>query len=140
MQGGPTTAMVRPTRLQRFASLVTRWLDPLIRPVAGHLPGFAELTHVGRRSGRVYRTPLNVFRRGDRVIIVLTYGSDAQWVRNVLAAGTCEIRMRGRNRRLVEPRLSVDPELRALPWLPRTIERANRASEILTLRIAGPGD
>ena len=80
------------TRLQGFASVVTRWFDPLVRPFAGFLPTFCILTHVGRRSSRVYRTPLNVFRRGDRVVFALTYGSGAEWVRNVLAAGECEIR------------------------------------------------
>jgi deazaflavin-dependent oxidoreductase (nitroreductase family) len=129
-----------PPRLRRLASFVTHWVDPLLRPLAGVLPGFGELAHVGRRSGQVHRTPLNVFRRGDAVVIVLTYGSGSQWVKNVLAAGECRIRMRGRGYRLVEPRVSVDPELRALPWLPRVIERANRASEVLTMRIAGPAD
>ena len=28
---------------------------------AARLPGFGILTHVGRKSGRVYRTPVNVF-------------------------------------------------------------------------------
>ena len=32
--------------------------------LAGHGP-FVELEHVGRRSGRVYRVPLNAFRTGD---------------------------------------------------------------------------
>jgi hypothetical protein len=30
---------------------------------ADRLPGFGILTHVGRKSGRVYRTPVNVFER-----------------------------------------------------------------------------
>jgi deazaflavin-dependent oxidoreductase (nitroreductase family) len=129
-----------PTRLRRWASFVTRWIDPLIRPLAGILPGFGVLTHVGRRSGRVYRTPLNVFRRGDRLVVALTYGSEVQWVRNVRAAGGCGIRMRGRDYRLVDPRLHIDPELRDLPWLPRVIERANRVSELLSMRISGPDE
>ena len=29
---------------------------------AARLPGFGILPHVGRKSGRVYRTPVNVFR------------------------------------------------------------------------------
>jgi hypothetical protein len=38
-------------------------------------------------SGRTYSTPINVFRRGDDYYLFLTYGSDLQWVKNVLAAG-----------------------------------------------------
>jgi deazaflavin-dependent oxidoreductase (nitroreductase family) len=128
-----------PTLLRGMASFVTRWVDPLVRPAAGILPGFGVLSHVGRRSGRVYRTPLNVFRRGDRLIIALTYGSDAQWVRNVLAAGGARIRTRGADHRLVDPELRIDPQLRDLPWLPRAIERANRVSEVLSLRVVPPG-
>ena len=41
--------------------------------LAGHGP-FIELEHVGRRSGRVYRVPLNAFRTGDAVTFALTYG------------------------------------------------------------------
>jgi uncharacterized membrane protein required for colicin V production len=40
---------------------------------AGWLPGFGILTHVGRKSGRVYRTPVNVFRPSNSFIIALTY-------------------------------------------------------------------
>lgn len=127
------------TRLQGFASFVTRWLDPLVRPFAGVLPTFCVLTHVGRRSGTVHRTPLNVFRRGDRVVFALTYGSSAEWVRNVLAAGECEIRTMGRDLHLVEPRIVVDPGLAELPWLPRVIERANHVTEMLAMRVGGPG-
>ncbi|HZW96099.1 MAG TPA: hypothetical protein VFF64_24350 [Candidatus Eremiobacteraceae bacterium] len=39
---------------------------------AGWLPGFGILTHVGRKSGRVYRTPVNVFRASNTFIIALT--------------------------------------------------------------------
>jgi deazaflavin-dependent oxidoreductase (nitroreductase family) len=125
-----------PTRLERFGSFVTHWIDPVLRPAAGVLPGFCILTHLGRRSGRTYRTPLNVFLRGDRAVFALTYGSDAEWVRNVLAAGGCTIRTRRRDIRLVEPHVVIDPELRELPWLPRVIERANRVTETLVTRIA----
>ena len=52
--------------------------------LAGHGP-FIELEHVGRRSGRVYRVPLNAFR--------LTYGPRVDWLRNVRAAGGCRVRL-----------------------------------------------
>ncbi len=54
---------------------------------AGRLPGFGILTHVGRKSGKVYRTPINVFRASSGFIIALTYSSQSEWVKNVLAAG-----------------------------------------------------
>ena len=53
---------------------------------AARLPGFGILTHVGRKSGRVYRTPVNVFRTSEGFLIALTYGRESEWVKNVMAA------------------------------------------------------
>jgi hypothetical protein len=44
---------------------------------AARLPGFGILTHVGRKSGRVYRTPVNVFRAPEGFLIALTYGRES---------------------------------------------------------------
>jgi len=107
----------------RLRPVVNRYLNRLTRPMAGRLPGFAILTHRGRKSGRTYRTPINVFRRGDDYFFFLTYGSDAQWVKNVLAAGSCSIETRGRIVELAEPKLVTDPELRPAPPPVRFIER-----------------
>ncbi len=49
---------------------------------AGWLPGFGILTHIGRKSGRVYRTPVNVFRAPNGFIIALTYSSQSEWVKS----------------------------------------------------------
>ena len=107
----------------RYRRYVNRYLNPITRPLARRLPSFAILTHRGRTSGRTYRTPINVFRRGDAYIFLLTYGSDVQWVKNVLASGSCSIETRGRVIKLVEPELITDPELRPAPPLARFIER-----------------
>jgi hypothetical protein len=48
---------------------------------AGWLPGFGILTHVGRKSGKVYRTPVNVFRTSNGFIIALTYPARAASIR-----------------------------------------------------------
>ena len=107
----------------RLRPVVNRYLNRLTSPMARRLPGFAILTHRGRTSGRTYRTPINVFRRGDDYFFFLTYGSDAQWVKNVLASGSCSIETRGRTVELVEPKLVTDPELRPAPPPVRFIER-----------------
>jgi deazaflavin-dependent oxidoreductase (nitroreductase family) len=90
--------------------------------VASWLPAFAVMTHRGRMSGREYRTPINVFRRGDAYLFFLTYGADVDWVKNVLAAGSCSLRTRGRDVALVDPELIEDRELRDAPLIPRFIE------------------
>jgi deazaflavin-dependent oxidoreductase (nitroreductase family) len=96
--------------------LVVRYLNPVLRRVAHRLPGFCVATYRGRTSGRVYRIPLNVFRRGDRYVFALTYGPDVQWVKNVLAAGRCDIETRGRHVALVRPRTAVDTQAQDMPF------------------------
>ena len=107
----------------RFRHVVHRFVNPITQPVAKRLPAFAVLTHRGRKSGRTYRTPINVFRRGDDYFFFLTYGSDVNWVKNVLATGSCSIETRGRVVELVEPELITDPELRPAPPHVRFVER-----------------
>ncbi|WP_199432719.1 nitroreductase family deazaflavin-dependent oxidoreductase [Qaidamihabitans albus] len=104
--------MVLPRRLARFNRVVT---NRITRPFAGALPGFGVVTHRGRGSGRLYRTPVNVFRTRDGYVVPLTYGPDADWVRNVVAAGGCDLRTRGGSVRLTEPRVVRDEARRAMP-------------------------
>jgi deazaflavin-dependent oxidoreductase (nitroreductase family) len=111
------------TRAWRFRHIATRYLDPVARPLAAWVPTFAVMTHRGRTSGRAYQTPINVFRRGDAYLFLLTYGADVDWVKNVLAAGSCSLRTRGHDVALVDPELIEDRELRDAPLIPRFIER-----------------
>lgn len=120
-------------RVARFNKHVT---NHLTGPFAGRLPGFAIVTHVGRRSGKAYHTPVNVFRAGDRYVFALTYGPGAEWVRNVVAAGGCEIRTRGRMVRLVEPERFTDPTRGPVPIPARWILGLIDVDEFLALRAA----
>jgi deazaflavin-dependent oxidoreductase (nitroreductase family) len=120
-----------PRALARFNLVVT---NPVVRRVAGRLPGFAIVTHVGRRSGRTYRTPVNLFRADERYVIALTYGSDSQWVRNVLAAGGCEVETRGERVRLVGPGLRHDPERTLVPPAVRRILGVANVNDFMILR------
>ena len=121
----------------RLRPFVNRYLNRLTRPMAKRLPGFAVLTHRGRTSGRTYQTPINVFRRGDDYFVFLTYGSDAQWVKNVLASGSCSIETRGRIVALAEPELVTDPELRPAPPPVRFLEqRIAGVTQYLHMRAA----
>jgi deazaflavin-dependent oxidoreductase (nitroreductase family) len=120
-----------PRSLARFNLVVT---NPIVRRVAGRLPGFAIVTHVGRRSGRTYRTPVNLFRADERYVIALTYGSASQWVRNVLAAGECDVETRGERVRLVGPELRHDPERTLVPPAVRRILGVANVNDFMILR------
>ena len=112
----------------------TKVFNPFARRFAGWMPGFAILTNVGRKSGKTYRTPINVFRRGDHYLFALTYGSNVQWLKNIFAAGSVEMRTRGRDIHLVEPELIVDPDLKLMPRFLRLPGKLNRVTEILRMR------
>ena len=128
--------MAPPTRLRFLLPFTIKVINPITRPFVGVLPGFALLTHVGRTSGRTYHTPINVFRRGDHYVFALTYGSDVQWLKNILAAGSVEMRTRGRDVHLVEPELIIDPDLRLMPLPLRIAGKLNRVTELLRMRAA----
>jgi len=85
--------------------------------VAARLPGMGVVVHNGRKTHHRYRTPVLIFRNGERLIIALTYGRESQWVRNVLAQGGCELQTQRRTQRLSRPRLFQDEHRRAMPPL-----------------------
>ena len=93
---------------RRIACFNRRVTNRLTLRVAGYLPGFAIVSHVGRKSRRAYRTPVNAFRTDDGYIIALPFGSQSDWVKNVLAAGSCELQTRGRRMHLTNPRIETD--------------------------------
>ena len=59
----PPLAVIRP--------FTTHVFNPITRRFARWLPGFGILAYRGRKSGRQYRTPLNVFRHEDEWIIAM---------------------------------------------------------------------
>ena len=100
---------------------------------AARLPGFGILTHVGRKSGRVYRTPVNVFRTKEGFLIALTYGRESEWVKNVLAAGRCELETRGVRYERSAPTIVHDPTRRRFPIPVRIVLRLIGADDFMRL-------
>jgi deazaflavin-dependent oxidoreductase (nitroreductase family) len=123
--------MPLPKRLARFNRVVT---NPVLQHAAKRLPGFAVVHHVGRRSGRAFSNPVNLFRHGDRYVIALTYGADSQWVRNVLAAGAFDVESRDKRIHLTGPEIVHDPSAALVPAPIRPILRALQVSDFMLLR------
>ena len=69
------------------------------------VPPLATIHHVGRKSGRRYRTPVVAFRGADGFVIPMTYGRDVDWARNIVHAHGCEVVQMGRSTRLHNPRI-----------------------------------
>ena len=100
---------------------------------AARVPGFAIVTNAGRKSGRLYRTPVNVFREPDGFLIALTYGRDSDWVRNVLAAGGCQLETRRVLYQLCAPIIVHDPTRRPFPSPVRIMLRLIGANDFMQL-------
>ncbi|HEV2712591.1 MAG TPA: nitroreductase family deazaflavin-dependent oxidoreductase [Gaiellaceae bacterium] len=118
-------------RMARFNRLIT---NRLTRPFARRLPGFGVVEHRGRHSGRLYETPVSVFGASDGYLIALTYGAEAEWVQNVLAAGGCRLVTRGRRHELVAPTIVHEKSCRLVPPLVRPILRLLRVTDFLRLK------
>jgi len=91
-----------PRFLRRVNRLVT---NPLMRTFAWAVPPLAVVHHVGRTSGRSYRTPVVAFPSPKGFVIPMTYGRDVDWARNLLAARGGEIVQRGQRVALQHPRI-----------------------------------
>jgi deazaflavin-dependent oxidoreductase (nitroreductase family) len=121
---------------------VGRWnkagLNRVTKRIAPWMPGFGVVVHRGRRSGKEYQTPVNVFATADGYVLALTYGPDTDWVKNVLAAGGCELRTGGRVVRLTAPRLFHDETRRDIRPLERQVLRVIGVADFLSLK-AAPG-
>ncbi len=121
-----------------LARVNVRFSNRFMRPIAARLPWFCVLEHVGRTSGTVRRTAIMAFhRKPDRWVISLTYGTEVEWLRNVLAAGTCQLRTRGRWVDVGAPRPFHDPSRSCVPWivrLPLAVLRVTDFLELLEIR------
>jgi len=128
--------MAGTTRIWFMRGFTTHLFNPGSLLFFGRLPGCGILTHIGRTSGRRHRVPVFVLRRGDDYVFALTYGSESHWVKNILAAGGVDMRARGRDVRLVEPELFVDPTRRLMPLPYRLAGRAVLVTEFLSMHAA----
>ena len=124
------------TRLAFLRPFAVHVINPIARLFAGWVPGFGILKYTGRKSGRSYRTPVAVFKRGNEFVFALTYGSGVDWVKNISSAGGCEIRHHGRDIPLVNPEVFVDPAQRLMPAIVRIFLRLNKTTEFLRMRRA----
>ncbi len=126
---------------------IPRWMATVNRRVtnrvtggaASHLPGFGVVMHTGRRSGRRYRTPVNVFAADGRYVVALTYGAESDWARNVVTAGGCEMERRGRREHLGSPRIVHDESRRVAPAAVRPVLGLLRVSDFMIFDVGdGP--
>ena len=102
-----------------------RFLNRLTSKIAQASWGpFAVIYHAGRRSGKLYETPIWVFPKVGGFVIALTYGPQVDWYRNVSTAGRCRI-LWHRHEYTIEKIESMEAKA-ALPFFPRFIRMGLR--------------
>jgi len=126
-------------RARRTVRSIARFVNPVILRIAGRrwMPILGILHHRGRSSGRAYATPLGMRRLGDRFVMPRTFGENAAWYRNVLAAGGAVVTYLGIDYTLIEPEvIDYATAAPAFPRYERLQFRVIGIDEYLRLRIA----
>jgi deazaflavin-dependent oxidoreductase (nitroreductase family) len=114
--------------LPRFMRRVNRvFTNPLMGTFAWLVPPLAVVHHVGRKSGRSYRTPVVAFRTAAGFVIPMTYGRDVDWARNIVRARGCALEQMGRRVSLRKPRIVGFKD--AAPHLPAAARSLFRAAD-----------
>lgn len=90
---------------ERRARFNRRVTNPLFLPISGWLPLWSITEHVGRRSGKTYRTPVSMFRTDDGVAVLLVYGPNRDWVKNLQAADGGRVTLYGKTFDVTDPRI-----------------------------------
>lgn len=102
-----------------------RWLARVnrrfVNPNQVEKGNWPVLVHEGRKSGTVYRTPVEAHRVDDGYLFLLNYGSSSDWAQNILAAGEAVLELDGESIDLDEPR--VIPIDEAWAVFPETSKR-----------------
>ena len=131
----PATRSITPQWLPRLNRSVTNRLQGAWAP---YLPPWAVVVHTGRNSGRTYRTPVLAFKHDGGFAIALPYGSRADWVRNVFAAGGCHLQRLGTTTAVAAPRIVTDPAGESLPRPLRAVARRVGVLVMAPAASAGP--
>ena len=115
--------------------MVLRRFTQVTRPLALRSAGKAgsDMTvvrHVGRRSGRLYDTPVIAVEHDDCFVIALPYGERTDWLRNVLMSGTATIVTEGHTVEVDRP--EVIPMSVATRYFHPKEQRMNRRFHVAT--------
>ena len=112
----PGVPMLFPAWVDRIQ---VKYVNPAVLRIARFLPTFAVVKHRGRKSGRSYETVVNAYRKRGVLAILLGHGN-ADWVKNVVAAGEADVRLLGRDLRIINPRIMpAGTGAEGLPWIAR---------------------
>jgi deazaflavin-dependent oxidoreductase (nitroreductase family) len=106
----------------------TRWMLQLLSPAP-----VIVLVHRGRKSGKVYRTPVEILMDGPEqgeIVVSPMFGRHSDWYRNIVTGGLIEVHVRSEPLRMdwreldeAERRTAMDAYRAAHPMYSRLILR-----------------
>lgn len=113
--------------------------NPRVLATAGQPGAPASVVHhVGRRSGAPYRTPVVAVPADGGFAVALPYGPRADWVRNVLTAGSATLDHEGVSIPVTDPELvPVDVANPLFPRKEQLLHRLYGVEDFLLVRQAG---
>lgn len=121
-----------PRAVAKFNRRIT---NPLAVRFGGWAPLNGTLEHVGRKSGKTYQTPLNIFETADGFVVPIGYGLESHWVQNALAGGPLTVHKAGRTIPVVDARIVSKADAEPLVTRGRAMFRLhpyNEAALVLT--------
>ena len=92
------------------------------------------IEHTGRRSGRSYATPVAAAATNDGFAIATVYGTNTDWLKNVLADGTATIVHEGRTYPVDRPELVPLDEIEGA-FAPKELRTLHRYRVTTCLRL-----
>lgn len=123
--------------LRRAFRAVANLLNPAVLLMAGRrwMPIVGVIHHRGRRSGRMYFTPVMLRARGGAIFVPRTLGDHAAWYRNLETARSAEVTYLGRRLTVDEPAIvSFQDAANAFPRYERLMFRVLGITDFLRLR------
>jgi len=116
--------------------------NPRAMKTAGTPGAYASvIRHVGRTTGQEYETPVGAIATDDGFVIALPYGTQADWLKNVIASGSATIVDEGETYQVDQPEVVLTSE--AVQHFPPKEQRAHRlfaVDQTLKVRRVDTGD
>lgn len=135
-----TTLAVRSRnpRALRLVKRLHKLTNPLVVRFSGRPGGdLATVHHIGRRSGTSYATPVIAHRSGHDVVIPLPYGTEVDWLRNLMAMGAGVMDLDGATFPIDHPSLvEIDEVVETLPPSMANIVRSHRTRDAVRMHVS----
>ncbi len=121
--------------------VMPRWLarvnKHVFNPIEVKRGARPVLTHVGRKSGTTYRTPMDAHRLPGGFVFIPMYGPKTDWVNNALAAEGARLTIRDEEWELVNPRLVKKSDVwQMLPATTKTPPGISDESDLLRMDLS----